>query len=68
MFTDRMELPTKQAVLILIVIRGEKRTEMEAKIRSWIADHKAALVLEIIQGNAKVAEVSRYFNLSTLGV
>lgn len=37
---------------------------MEEEIKRWTARRKAALVLEIIQGKATVAEASRQFDLS----
>jgi transposase-like protein len=36
---------------------------MEEEIKRWTARRKAALVLEIIQGNTTVAEASRSFDL-----
>ena len=36
---------------------------MEEEIKRWTARRKAALVLEIIQGKATVAEASRQFDL-----
>lgn len=39
-------------------------TKMEEDIKRWTAKRKSALVLDIIQGKATVAEASRAYDLS----